>query len=152
MIEGKKSFRRLNGFTLIEVIAVLLLIGLFSTVALSRYSSTNSIKLVKETEILKNHLRHARSRSMGDEVQWDIKISTGSYTLEKNGITSAINLPGEDSPVHSFSNGVTVTTGNGSTVSFDKWGSPGPADIDIVLAMGAESRSITISKNTGFIK
>ncbi|MFC1495550.1 Tfp pilus assembly protein FimT/FimU [Thermodesulfobacteriota bacterium] len=152
MIEGKKKFKRINGFTLIEVIVILLLIGLFSTAALSRYSSTNPFKLLKETETLKNHLYHARVRSMGDDVQWDIKISAGSYTLEKDGLTAPVNLPGEDSPAHSLSNGVTVTTGAGSTVYFDKWGSPGPADINIILELGTESRNITITKNTGFIE
>ena len=152
MIKGKKNLKCINGFTLIEVIVIILLIGLFSTVALSRYFSTNPVKLMKETETLKNHLCHARARSMNDNVQWDIKISTVSYTLEKNGLTAPFNFPGGDSPVHNFSDGVTVTTGAGSTVYFDKWGSPGPADINIILEMGTESRSITIFKNTGFIE
>ena len=152
MIQGKYNFKCQYGFTLIEVIVILLLIGLFSTVALSRYSSTNPAKLLKETDILKNHLYHARARSMGDDVQWDIKLSAGSYTLEKDGVTAPVNLPGESSPVHNFSDGVTVTTGAGSTVYFDKWGSPGPADINIVLELGTESRNISISKNTGFIE
>lgn len=151
MIKSNNRIKCISGFTLIEVIVILLLIGLFSTVALSRYFSTNPAKLLKETEILKNHLYHARARSMGDNVQWNIKLSAASYTLEKDGVTAPVNLPGESSPVHNFSDGVTVTTGAGSVVYFDKWGSPGPADINILLELGAESRNISISKNTGFI-
>ena len=141
-----------KGFTMIEVIAVLLLIGIISTVAISRYSSTNPFKLLKETETFKGHLRHARVRSMGDSVSWGLNISSGSYFLEKNGSIASFNLPGENSPTHNFSDGVTVAAGAGSVVSFDEWGSPGAVDITIVMVLGTETRTIMVSQNTGAIQ
>jgi len=152
MREAALYLKKNKGVTMIEVIAVLLLIGIIGTVVISRYSSTNPFKLVIETEILKGHLRHARVRSMGDNVSWGINVSTGSYTLEKDGLIASFNLPGEDSPTHNFTDGVTVTTGAGSVVSFDEWGNSGPVDLMIILILGPETRMITISQNTGFIQ
>jgi hypothetical protein len=53
---------------------------------------------------------------------------------------------------------MTITTGAGTTVSFDKWGrpvdnggNPLTTNINIVLSSGSGSSTFTITKNTGFI-
>ena len=141
----------IRGFSLIEAIAVLLLMGIISTVVISKYSSADLYQLVSEEGILKNHLRYAQFRAMSDQVAWGISLSGNSYTLQKDGAIAPYVLPGEDSQVHMLPSGVSVSAGSGTIILFDQWGSPGIVDQSITLSAGSDSRTITIIKNTGFI-
>ncbi len=138
------------GFTIFEIIVALVIIGIVSAVAVSRLSSTDTYNLASETEILKSHLRYAQSRAMSDTVSWGIVFSGSSYTLQTDGSTATTNLPNEDSPTHSLQEGVIA---NCSAVAFDQFGSPVPlgAGTTIKLSAGGNSRSITVTPNTGFI-
>jgi MSHA pilin protein MshC len=136
---------------MIEAIAVLLLLGILSAVIISSYPSTESNSLVAEELTLKGHLRFAQLRAMNDQVPWGIALGANAYTLLKNGTPAPSDLPGEDSPIHSLPGGVSITMGVGTTVSFDQWGSPGPANTTITLSAGVDSRAIPVTANTGFI-
>ena len=138
------------GFTIIEVIAVLVIIGIISAVLISRVSSTDVYTLTSEVETLKTNLRYAQLRAMSDNVSWGITYTSSSCTLQKNGAPAPSNLPNEDSATHAFQSGVSITSGAG-TVSFDEWGSPGASDISITLSTGTDYRTITVTQNTGFI-
>ena len=159
-----------RGFTLIEAIAVLVILGIIAAVAVSRGLSTNN-DLIPQADIVKSHLRFAQLKALADDVKddgtaasWGIAFeATGnSYTLYNNGTVASINLPGENGNTHTFPTGVTVTTP--VTVTFDSWGSPG-ADITITLnqggvmttpgnvttTTGGVDTTITITNNTGYI-
>jgi MSHA pilin protein MshC len=138
-----------HGFTLIEIIATLVVLGILASVATVIFSSMDDEKLATEVEILKSHLRYAQSRAMIDTVSWGIAISGNSYTLQRGGITSTSSLPNDDSSTHNLQGGVTAS---GSSVAFDNFGSPGSGGINITLSAGDDSRTITITKNTGFIQ
>ncbi len=140
-----------RGFTLIEAIAVLLLLGVLSAVIVSSYASTQGNTLVSEEATLKGHLRFAQLRAMNDQVSWGIGLGANAYTFLRNGIPAPHDLPGEDSTVHNLPSGVSITLGAGTTVAFDQWGSPGPANITITLSSGLDSRTIPITGSTGFI-
>lgn len=138
-----------SGFTLIEVIAILTIVGIISAVAITKLSSTASYSVMSEADIVKSHLRYAQLRAMSDEEPWGISFTAGSYTLLKNGVTATTNLPNENSAIHNLQSGVTITSGAGTTISYDNWGSPGNTNKVIILS-GAET--ITVTKNTGFIQ
>lgn len=133
-----------GGFTLIELVAVLLVIAIVSALALSRATSTATANLAREADTLTGHLRYAQARAMNDTVPWRITLTGTGYTLFRN--TTPQSLPNETA-THSFASGVSLTSG-GVTVSFDRWGSPGNTTITITLN---NSRTITITRNTGFI-
>jgi MSHA pilin protein MshC len=140
------SRRNAHGFTLIEIIAVLVIIGIMSAVAVTILSSLDKYKLISEVEILKSHLRYAQSRAMSDTVSWGIDFSSNSYTLKKGVGTSS--LPNEDSHTHNLQkNGVTAS--GASNVTFDIWGSSGGTTV--ILSAGGDSRTITVTAGTGFI-
>jgi len=141
--------RKRGGFTLIEVAAVLVILGILAAVAVARLTSTASYSVISEAEILKTHFRFAQMKALSDvNATWGIAVAAGSYTLQNNGAEAAIILPGAESATHSFPSGVSSTA---QTITFDTWGSPGDADLTLTLSGGGESATITITRNTGFI-
>jgi len=141
-----------RGFTLIEIIAVLIIIAIISAVVISRGTATEEAKLRAEVDTLKAHLRYAQYLAMDDlpGTQWGISIGGSSYTLVKvdtSGTTNPYNLPGESSATHSFASGVTAVTTGSNPILFDEWGSPGTTSSSITIG----GQSITITATTGFI-
>lgn len=140
-----------GGFTLIEVIAVLVIIGILAAVAAVKTTATN-FNLVAEANNLKVQLRFAQLKALQDDTaSWGITINTNSYTLIcSDGSRPLPFLPSENSATHLFPTVVTVTSGTG-TIQFDKWGSPGTTDQPITLSDGTNTVSLTIQAHTGFI-
>ncbi len=138
-----------KGFTLIEVIAVLIILGIVAAVAVSRVMS-NQNDLIAQTDVVKTHLRFAQLKALADDTatSWGISFSGASYTLTKDGNPATIKLPGEDSGSHNFPTGVTVAN---ATVAFDSWGSPGTANVTVILTQSGVSKNITIYNYTGYI-
>src|SRR5512145_1225264 len=123
-----------KGFTIIEIVAVLLVIGIISAVVISRASSKTAYSLDAEVQILKSHLRHAQVRALSDDVTWGIAFSGNAYTLQKDGAAATATLPNESGATHQLTNGVAITSGAGSTVTFNSMGSPGDATISLTLS------------------
>ena len=137
-----------QGFTLLEVIAVMVLIGILLAGVVSRMVDT-SAQLAAEVEIAKAHLRFVQSRAMNADVPWGISFDGGSYTMLADGLPSNGLLPGESSATHTLSAGTISATIN--PVLFDQWGSPGGIDITVTVADPSGSISFVISKNAGGI-
>jgi len=139
-----------KGFTIIEIVAVLIILGIIAAVAISRGLSVNDVTAQSEVETLKGHLRFAQSRAMNElsPVKWGIQANGSSYTLVRNlngdntTFDSPALLPGESSATHA-----TEITGAGSgTVLFDDWGRPSATEVTFV------GRTISITPDTGFIE
>jgi len=147
MAHRKNNKKLQRGFTLIEVIAVLVIIAVLAAVAVSRVNSTKEVSAITERDILKSHLRYAQLRALGDDTSWGISCDGTTYKLLRNGDTAPYNLPGEDSAVYQSKNDITFNCG---TITFDEWGSPGTEDIpEITVSNGGGT--IKVTKNTGFI-
>ncbi len=67
-----------HGFTIIEIITVLIVVGILTSVAAASFSSMDDEKLATEVEILKSHLRYAQSRAMMDTASRGIAFSENS--------------------------------------------------------------------------
>lgn len=137
-----------QGFTLLEVICVLLLIGIVTTVVLSR-TMNHSVELIAEMEVVKGHLRYTQSRAMNSNQSWGINFSGNSYTLEENGAASVTALPGLNGAICTLAEGTISSSVN--PIIFNQWGSPGATPITVTISDGSDSQSFTISPLTGFI-
>ena len=157
------SIRQSHGFTMIEIVVVLVVLFILSAVVISRYRTADSNELMAETDGLKANLRYAQIKAMSDTLQpnsnprWEFEITNAtSYTLYRrgdNGVRVSVNLPSEvpPSPAHGLPAGVTLTSGVGLVITFDDWGSPGSSNISIALTQGTQSSTVSITRNTGFI-
>ena len=152
----KGQLRNSNGFTLIEIIAVLVILLILAAIAVSRSMSTQN-DLIPQADIVKSHLRFAQLKALQDDVNaWNITFASTSYSLVCTGANcpfSPIHLPAESSNVHTFPSGTgIIITSTLSPLNFDSWGSPGVGAAMVTLAQsGSTPIIITVSANTGYI-
>ncbi len=146
--------RASRGFTLLEVIVVLILLGIMAAVAIPRLTDTGAAERAAADK-LKVHLRQAQGMALNSDLSWGIQAAGGSYFFFHGGdITNKARLPGEEEEIP-FPGGLAPAF----TVSFDGWGRPynvadpagnAPATSNITIAIGADT--ITIIPETGFIE
>jgi prepilin-type N-terminal cleavage/methylation domain-containing protein len=158
--EGKN---RISGFTPIEVIVVLVIIGIISIMIIGR-SDFNQPDLFAQAEVVRSHIRYTQSRAMNSDRSWGLRFNdTGqSYWLFHDGnINDRRRLPGEESDVVDLSVYRLVLTPASTTLSFDDRGRPcsddggdTPLANDLIVnlsAGGGVSQLITVTRNTGFV-
>ena len=154
------SAQRRSGFTLIEVMTTLVLLGILAVGAASILPGSNA-SLAAEANRLSSHLRYAQIRAQADTYQWRLVFTDattyqiGQVVAPGAGFTPGI-VPGTGATQRTLTDGVTTTAG--TVIRFDSWGRPlndaGAllgADQTITLTRGARSRSITIRAGTGLI-
>ena len=104
-------WKRTQGFTTIEVIAVLIIIGVIAAVVVSRFRGTSTYSVQSVAEELKNHLRYAQTRAMNSNAHLGESTSlTAPITrfFKDGNTTHTVTPPGADSnPVNLSGRGVT---------------------------------------------
>jgi prepilin-type N-terminal cleavage/methylation domain-containing protein len=126
-----------RGFTLREVILVLILVAMLSALALPRYSELNS-DAIGDAETLKGTLRYIRTRAMSDIYSWQITVAGTTCTVQRNTAQPT-----------SFS--VTFATSGvaSGTTTFDNRGQPsGTLSYDV---SGYPNSPVTVTAGTGFV-
>lgn len=158
----KKPARRFDqGFTIIEVVVVLLLISIFAVMAVTRQPHPETA-LRTQCDILASHLRYAQMRAMNTDEPWGIGIdaNAGRYWLFRghNDAAHRRHLPGQDELLVDLTpKGVTIAC-QAATLSFDSWGRPQADDslisassLPVILSKDGRSQTLDITRNTGFI-
>ena len=156
-----KIFKNNNkGFSVIELVAVLVIVGVVSAVAVPKIISTvTATDVIGQTAVIKSQLSYAQSLAMNSDLRWGICCDGTDYWLFQGGNTAnKVTLPGEDSDtVNLADKHISMAP---FTVSFDLWGAPYSdasastalsVDKTITVSSGSDSRTITITKNTGLI-
>lgn len=144
-----ESPQRQHGFTILEVVAVLIILGIMAAMSAS-YFSTQTTEQQAYTDTIKSHLRYAQLMAMKTNVVWGLNFTGTTYTLFRNGSTGdTVLLPGDDSASGELPVGKSAT----EVVAFDSWGIP-YADASGTAGHSGGSvgnLSITITQDTGFI-
>ncbi|MEJ6641933.1 MAG: type II secretion system protein [Akkermansiaceae bacterium] len=149
-----------NGFTLIEVVGTLVLLGIVAVGVVSGLPGSN-VRLVTEVDRVSAHLRYAQIRAQADIYQWRLVFADtttyqiGPVVVPGEGFTPGI-VPGSGALQGTLSGGVTATAG--TVIHFDSWGRPSSdagalldSNQTITLTDGIGSQSIIILAGTGLI-
>ena len=166
--------RRNSGFTIFEIIVVLLLMSVLAATVLGRSALPEKLDLNAATEKIRLQLKYAQSEAMKrSDTVWGIKSLDNVYWLFKDlnpdNAANQLRLPGGD--YTAADNRVRAGTMNvslsGFTVFFDRLGKPyssyasysNPAantplanTLTITISNGADTRTITVTPETGLVQ
>ena len=88
-----------RGFTLIEIIGVLMIVGILAAVIINRTMSTTSTNRIAQESVIKNHIRYAQATAMKQGTIWGIKCDGTDYwlfrTIDPDTTSNQRALPGE---------------------------------------------------------
>ena len=133
------------GFTLIELVAVMALVGVLAATAVLRFSR-NGTDLAVEADRLRAALRYAQSRALAADLAHGIRPNGAAYVLE-SADNRVLILPGDGDATHDLPAGMTIT---GNTVTFDPFGNPGAQNVVLTISLGGVSRSVTVLAHSGY--
>jgi prepilin-type N-terminal cleavage/methylation domain-containing protein len=139
------------GFTLIETIAVLIILAIVSAVAISRVGTDES-NLRAELNDLKAALRYAQQMSIASDstMTFSITVTTTGYAITRTGGTVHPMLPGESGSTHTFSS----VSASPAIFNFNEWGglAAGSASTTTLTKTqgGTGSSTINIIPETGY--
>lgn len=143
-----------RGFTLVEMITVLIVIGIVAAFIIVRMMDTRSVDLNSQLDVVKNHLRYAQSRAMATASPWGVTFATSKtyFLFRGSAPTTPVIFQGEDNTTVDLSakkSALTITSASAApqTITFDAYGSPGGTTITVTTNGG----NIIVTKNTGYI-
>lgn len=148
------------GFTMIELVAVIAILGILSAYAVLRSPSTNTFDLNSAANALLEDIRLVKTLSMSLNEHYRIQFTASSYQIRKSNGTAFYN-PAAQSTVTNLPNNVSLSLSAGisnNTIVFNPLGQPlltsnTPITNNITITLsspGSPSRIITIESQTGF--
>ena len=115
-----------RGFTLIEIIAVLIVLGILAAVIISRAMSTTSSTRSAQESVVKNHIRYAQALAVKQGTIWGVKCDGTDYwlfrTIDPDTAPNQRALPGEENAKITMADKHIAM--NAFTVFFDAVGRP----------------------------
>lgn len=156
MINGRSDE---SGFSLIEVIAVLMILGIIATVVMTK-NTNMAADVISSARIIKEHMRYAQAMAMKNGNVWYIQANGSQLWLQRNGAGTPTLLPGEDGTAVDLNNKYKVSLTMGP-LYFDEKGRPYTAypatpvtatqSFTVSATSGSSSVPISIQPDTGFI-
>ncbi len=148
-----------NGFTLIEIIVVIVIISIAALLVLPMMGSAGDIQVRAAADMIAADLEYAKSMAISRQKTYKVIFNTTaeSYRLEDpNGIIThpvnagepyAVNFKADSRVSQVNINSVSFA---GSEVDFDSLGSPSSGGV-VTLKAGGKTVTVSVEAATGFI-
>ncbi len=148
----EKLNKRQSGFTLVELIMVIVIMGALSALAVSKFNR-NTFDVAAASGELVQAIRYAQNKSMNHSgaSHYQIAINGTGYTVTQNGMAITHPLTGMTGYTKTWSDIIVDTT---VTIIFNAYGSPLglSAPLTITLSKGSNSDSVAVEDITGFTR
>ena len=146
--------RSCGGFTLVELVIVIILLGILAFTALPR-DPGRSIDLGSQADQLASDIRYTHSLSMTQGTRHCVYLDTAQarYQIRKSSCATPVAHPATGSSGYIVLSNVAMVAANisGDLIEFDGKGRPytlsGTAEI--TLSSGGDSRKVLVSPETG---
>ena len=154
-----------HGFSLIEIVVVLVIISIIATTVFTRSITTDQINLSAQTEKIKSHIRYAQSLAMKRNENWGIFGGGSEYWLFGPGssfevVNIHVQLPGQNADTVSLSD-LGLNIDPPFILYFDSHGKPsqlveGPLVTDLLITIeklsdASQSQTFKLTAETGLI-
>lgn len=144
MSNKQYSFYSQDGFTLVELVIVIVLIGIMSVYAITNDTSPSELSLPSQAEKMASDIRYAQTLSHSTGQRICLTIVSGT-----NGTYTAANCVG-NTILFSFSLAKNVTLNGPTSIFFDTLGQPSAA-ASYTLTSGRSTKTVSITTLTGFV-
>jgi len=155
--------RRPAGFTIVEMIVVLLLMSIMAATLLSRSVTSTDLDLAAQTDKIRNQLRYAQAQAIKtgytDFPFWGIESNGTEYWLFRRASPSntdeEVRLPGMASNRISIAPPVTLDS---FKIYFNRIGKPfdetntAISSAKIINITASQTRTVTIEPETGLVR
>ena len=148
---------RAQGFTLIELVTVLLLVAILSVTAINQWPGSG-INLSAQADQLANDIRYTQSLAMNRGQRYRINLAADRYWISDASGAVTVALPGSGATEVILNSGIALSASysflvfDGNGVPYTTAATPGaPLSVDAVVTLSADglSRTLTISPETG---
>lgn len=152
-----KTFSRQTGFTMVELVIVIVIMGILAGIAAPRFFERNAFDERGYYEDTLGALRYAQKLAVASGCQVQVTITASDYTLKQRATTCTSGAftrdvfnPGNPGTAYTKTAPSGVTLSPATTLIFNGLGqaSSGPP---ITLTGTADTRSITVVAETGFV-
>ncbi len=160
-----------HGVTLVEMIAVLLIMGIISGVVISRVTSVEDMELAAKVNTIRNHIRYTQIMAMKQNDKtwgikcdgndyWVFKTATPAVATEPDVLSNKVFLPGHENKATNDP-AIAMPEMDAFTLYFDKFGIPyiyvGTNIESISITAGSQtinigSKQLTVTEETGFVE
>jgi prepilin-type N-terminal cleavage/methylation domain-containing protein len=138
-VSAQKNFQVVTdsrGFTLIELIMVVVLISILAVSVVPKFLDTSGFSLIGAASMAAGDIRYTQELAMGTHASKSIVFTSGNtyYTVG----SQTVNLPSK------------VSISSGATFTFNSLGEPtAGGGSSVTLSAGAETKTITVDSYTG---
>ncbi len=139
-----KTYFPQKGFTLVELIVVILLIGILSISIAPRFFAVSSYEDRKASDELRSALRHTQQLAMNRGGNIQLLLTATNLTVQQTDGTALRSPDGHMPYVKTFPSNVTVSPVP-STITFDTLGRP---NAGYTFTVG--SKTIIVEQETGY--
>ena len=151
-----------HGFTIVELVVVIIVLGIISAVAVPRFFDLNDYKEIAFKDELVSALRFAHKRAVASGEKVEIKITPTEPYINIQSLGTTIKHPAGDdykfTEIHPKDAPPSNIPLKNETISFDALGradstfSPGDFDDPPISNVGYNSSGITIWRETGCVE
>jgi len=129
-----------DGFTLIELIMVIVIIGILAFVAIQKFSAKSDISLATAAAMIRSDIRSVQALAMAKHTAKILTFGSNIYTFDDLSGTKTRNL------ANIFDASLTISASN-TTIEFNSLGEPTRGQDDTITING--TRTLTVLQYTG---
>ncbi len=146
---------RTTGFTTVELVVTLVIVGILAAIALPRFQDNSAFIQRGFSDEVRAALRYAQKMAIAKRREVCVNFSAAQLTLTFNPSTTAgapcssvINLPGESEPYVAIVPAGIVLNAS-SSFRFNGLGQPTPAPVTVALT--GRALPLTVNAQTGYV-
>ncbi len=133
--------QRTRGFTLFEIIAVMLVVSIIAAFATSRFPTTATFGVTTVVDQLKRDIRYTQILAMSLGTDYTITVVAGGYSIVPTPPDGAVSVTAPT--------GVTLTP---ASITFNSMGDPSlVSSVSITVSGSGNSQILTINPETGYV-